>query len=39
VYGPGTIENLDGSFMQSGHHLRNLIVELNTLAALRGKKP
>jgi hypothetical protein len=39
VYGPGTIENLDQSFIQSGHHLRQLIVELNTLAALRGIHP
>lgn len=39
VYGPDTIQNLDASFMQSGQNLRNLIVELNTLAALRGMQP
>jgi hypothetical protein len=36
VYGPDTITRLDDGFKQSGFHLRNLLIELNTLAALRG---
>lgn len=36
VYGPGTIQQLDAGFAASGHHIKNLIVDLNTLAALRG---
>ena len=39
VYGANTIANLDESFNQSGYHIRRLIVELNTLAALRGIHP
>ena len=34
VYGPATISKLDASFTASSYHLRRLLVELNTLAAL-----
>ena len=34
VYGPATISKLDASFTASSYHLRRLLVEMNTLAAL-----
>jgi hypothetical protein len=34
VYGPATISRLDASFTASSYHLRRLLVEMNTLAAL-----
>ncbi len=36
AYGPGTLSHLEKSFTASGHHIRNLLVEINTLAALEG---
>ena len=34
VYGPATITKLDAAFTASSYNIRNLLVEMNTLAAL-----
>jgi len=39
VYGPDTISRLDDGFNESGHHVRKLLIDLSTLAALRGFPP
>lgn len=36
VYGEETLTQLDQTFTASGHHIRQLFVEINTLAARRG---
>ncbi len=36
VYGPETITGLDKSFMESGYHVRQLVTDLNVLAARHG---
>ncbi len=39
AYGPGTLLKLEKKFTASGYHIRNLLVEINTLAALEGVIP
>ncbi|WP_193211930.1 DUF1592 domain-containing protein [Luteolibacter marinus] len=36
VYGPGTVRRLDDTFTASGDNVRNLLVEINALAAVHG---
>lgn len=36
VYGEDAVQRLDNAFITSGYHLRNLLIELNAFAALRG---
>jgi hypothetical protein len=36
VYGHDAIAKLDAAFTASGHHVRNLLVEINALAARHG---
>jgi Protein of unknown function (DUF1592)/Protein of unknown function (DUF1588)/PA14 domain/Protein of unknown function (DUF1595)/Cytochrome C oxidase, cbb3-type, subunit III len=36
VYGHDTVRRLDAAFTSSGHHVRNLLSEITTTAALRG---
>jgi hypothetical protein len=36
AYGAGTLARLDQDFVRSGHHIRRLLVEMNTLAARHG---
>ncbi len=36
AYGPGTLLRLEKKFTASGYHIRKLLVEINTLAALEG---
>jgi len=36
VYGYDTVRKLDATFTASGHHVRNLLAEINTVAALQG---
>ncbi len=39
VYGHDTVAKLEEDFAASGHHVRNLFVEINVLAALHGIEP
>jgi mono/diheme cytochrome c family protein len=39
AYGPDTLPRLRESFVASGHHLRKLLVEIATFAALHGAEP
>jgi Protein of unknown function (DUF1592)/Protein of unknown function (DUF1588)/Protein of unknown function (DUF1595) len=39
AYGPDALEKLDDAFDASGYHVRNLFVEINTLAARHGLEP
>lgn len=39
AYGPGTLLKLEKRFTASGYHIRNLFVEINTIAALEGVIP
>lgn len=36
AYGPGTLLKLEKNFTASGYHIRNLLIDINTLAALEG---
>jgi hypothetical protein len=36
VYGYDTVHKLDATFTTSGYHVRNLLAEINTVAALQG---
>lgn len=36
AYGPGTLDTLDRQFLASGCHIRHLLVEIATVAALHG---
>jgi mono/diheme cytochrome c family protein len=36
AYGPDTLALLDKKFTASGYHIRNLLIEIHTLAALEG---
>lgn len=39
AYGPDTVARLRGSFVASGYHLRRLMADIATLAALRSEAP
>ncbi len=39
AYGPGTLLKLEKKFTASAYHIRDLLVEINTLAALEGVIP
>ena len=39
VYGPGTLERLDASFLADGENIRNLLADQAALAALHGILP
>lgn len=36
VYGYDSVQKLDATFAESGYHVRNLLAEINTIAALQG---
>ena len=39
AYGPATAEKLRQSFIASGYNLKKLLIEIVTLAAMRGVEP